>query len=66
MIRRIKIYNRELAEARYEQQLFMKRFKAVTKAVRHFTSRSVKVMTGLVRRKVLSAFKRRKDTKGTL
>ncbi len=66
MTRRMEIYNRELAESRHEQELIKQRFKAATKAVQHFTSRGVKTMTGLVRRKGLSAFKRRKDTKETL
>jgi hypothetical protein len=58
MALRREIYNRELAEARCEQQRMRQHFKAVTKAVQHFTSRGVKVMTALVRRKVLSTFKR--------
>lgn len=60
MTRRIKIYNRELAEARRDQQLIKQRFQAVLKAVWHFTSRGIKVMTGLVGRKVSSTFKRSK------
>jgi hypothetical protein len=60
MTRRREIYNREFAEARHAQKLITQRFKAVTKAVRHFTSRGVKVMTVSVRRKVSSTFKRHK------
>jgi hypothetical protein len=66
MARRMEIYNRELVEARHEQELIKQRFKAVTKAVWHFTSHGAKVMTGLVRRNVLSAFKQRKDIEETL
>ncbi len=60
MARRMKIYKRELAESRHAQQLMKQRFKAVLKTTRHFTSHGVKIMTGLVSRKILSTFKRNK------
>jgi hypothetical protein len=60
MTRRIEIYNRELAEARHDQQLIKQRSQAVLKAVWHFTSRGVKVMTGLMRRKIPNTVKRQK------
>lgn len=66
MSQRRKIYSREFAQSRREQQRIQQCFKAVLKLARHFTSRGVKTLTGLVRRKGLSTFKQRKDTKETL
>jgi hypothetical protein len=60
MARRMGVHKRELAESRHAQQLMKQRLKAILKAGQHFTFHGVKVMTGLVGRKVSSTFKRSK------
>jgi hypothetical protein len=62
MARRMEIYNRELAEARLEQQFIQQRIKAITKAFRHFTLRGLETMTTLIH-KGLSTSNRRSQAK---